>query len=165
MPCGGARRATTAAGPCASSSRGGSWSRELRGGQPIWFIGRHPSDGEARVKYLVLPGEKPILAFERAAGRREVYLVEGVFDWLTAVSWGLPAFSTCGTGFPSTLRFSVVPERRRPGLGGGPPVSVPRDPDSNDRSGLPTGSSGRASLGHRRDMDSPVARQAISIGG
>src|ERR687886_58700 len=101
MPCGGARRATTAAGPCASSSRGGSWSRELRGGQPIWFIGRHPSDGEARVKYLVLPGEKPILGLERAAGRREVYLVEGVFDWLTAVSWGLPAFSTCGTGFPS----------------------------------------------------------------
>ena len=74
---------------------------ELRGGQPIWFIGRHPSDGEARVKYLVLPGEKPILGYERAAGRREMYLVEGVFDWLTAVSWGLPAFSTCGTGFPS----------------------------------------------------------------
>jgi DNA primase len=74
---------------------------ELRGGQPIWFIGRHPSEGEARVKYLALPGEKPILGFERAAGRREVFLVEGVYDWLTAVSWGLAAFSTCGTGFPS----------------------------------------------------------------
>jgi DNA primase len=74
---------------------------ELRGGQPIWFIGRHPSEREARVKYLALPGEKPILGLERAAGRREVFLVEGVFDWLTALSWGLPAFSTCGTGFPS----------------------------------------------------------------
>ena len=74
---------------------------ELRGGQPIWFIGRHPSERDARVKYLALPGEKPILGLERAAGRREVYLVEGVFDWLTALSWGLPAFSTCGTGFPS----------------------------------------------------------------
>ena len=27
--------------------------------------------------------------------------MEGVFDWLTALSWGLPALSTCGTGFPS----------------------------------------------------------------
>ena len=53
------------------------------------------------MKYLGLPGEKPILGFERAAGRREVYLVEGAFDWLTAVSWHLPAFSTCGTDFPA----------------------------------------------------------------
>ena len=74
---------------------------ELRGGQPIWFLGRHPSRVSARVKYLGLPGEKPVLGFERAAGRREVYLVEGAFDWLTAVSWHLPAFSTCGTDFPS----------------------------------------------------------------
>src|SRR5260370_175066 len=36
----------------------------------------------------------------RASGRREAYLIEGVFDWLTAVSWHLPAFSTCGTDFP-----------------------------------------------------------------
>jgi len=73
---------------------------ELRGGQPIWFLGRHPSRQSARVKYLGLPGEKPVLGFERAAGRREVYLIEGAFDWLTAVSWHLPAFSTCGTDFP-----------------------------------------------------------------
>jgi DNA primase len=74
---------------------------ELRGGQPIWFLGRHPTGAGARVKYLGLPGEKPVLGFERAAGRREVYLVEGAFDWLTAVSWHLPAFSTCGTDFPA----------------------------------------------------------------
>jgi DNA primase len=73
---------------------------ELRGGQPIWFIGRYPDERNVRVKYLVLPGEKPVLGFERAAGRREAYLIEGVFDWLTAVSWHLPAFSTCGTDFP-----------------------------------------------------------------
>ena len=73
---------------------------ELRGGQPIWFVGRYPSNRSARVKYLVLPGEKPVLGFERAAGRREVYLIEGVFDWLTGVSWHLPAFSTGGTDFP-----------------------------------------------------------------
>jgi DNA primase len=73
---------------------------ELRGGQPVWFIGRYPDERKVRVKYLGLPGERPILGFERAAGRREVYLTEGVFDWLTAVSWHLPAFSTCGTDFP-----------------------------------------------------------------
>ena len=73
---------------------------ETRGGQPIWFIGRSPSERQVKVKYLVLPGEEPILGFERAAGRREAYLIEGVFDWLTAVSWNLPAFSICGTDFP-----------------------------------------------------------------
>lgn len=74
---------------------------ELRGGQPIWFLGRHPFRKEMRVKYLGLAGEKPVLGFERAAGRREVFLTEGAFDWLTAVSWHLPAFSICGTDFPS----------------------------------------------------------------
>jgi DNA primase len=73
---------------------------ELRGGQPIWLIGRPIENGGTRVKYLALPGERPVLGFERAAGRREVYLIEGVFDWLTAVSWGLPAFCACGTDLP-----------------------------------------------------------------
>jgi DNA primase len=72
---------------------------EIRGGQPIWFIGRRPGD-PGRVKYLTPPGDKPVLGFERSIGRRQVYLIEGVFDWLTAVSWSLPAFSTCGTDFP-----------------------------------------------------------------
>jgi DNA primase len=74
---------------------------EVRGGQPIWFLGRHPTRKQIRIKYLGLPGEKPVLGFERAAGRREVFLTEGAFDWLTAVSWNLPAFSTCGTDFPA----------------------------------------------------------------
>ena len=52
---------------------------ELRGGQPIWLIGRPIADDtQARVKYLALPGERPLLGFERAAGHREVYLIEGV---------------------------------------------------------------------------------------
>jgi DNA primase len=72
---------------------------EIRGGQPIWFIGRRPGD-PGRVKYLTPPGDKPVLGFERAIGRRRVYLIEGAFDWLTAVGWRLAAFSTCGTDFP-----------------------------------------------------------------
>jgi DNA primase len=50
-----------------------------------------------RPKYLGLPGERPVLGFELAAGRREVFLCEGIFDWLTALAWRLPAFSTGGT--------------------------------------------------------------------
>jgi DNA primase len=73
---------------------------EVRGGQPIWLIGRRP-DEESDIKYLALPGERPVLGLERAAGFREVFAVEGAFDWLTAVSWGLPAFSPCGTGLPA----------------------------------------------------------------
>jgi DNA primase len=72
---------------------------ELRGGQPIWMIGRRP-DELGQAKYVALPGERPVLGLERARGRREAFLVEGVFDWLTAVTWGLPAFSPCGTALP-----------------------------------------------------------------
>ncbi|TME25709.1 MAG: hypothetical protein E6I75_27335 [Chloroflexi bacterium] len=50
---------------------------ELRGGQPVWFIGRYPDERKVRVKYLGLPGERPILGFERAAGRREVLADRG----------------------------------------------------------------------------------------
>jgi DNA primase len=74
---------------------------ELRGGQPIWLIGRRPDERGHQAKYVALPGERPVLGLERARGRREAFLVEGIFDWLTAVSWGLPAFSPCGTALPA----------------------------------------------------------------
>jgi DNA primase len=73
---------------------------ELRGDQCIWMIGRTPRDAAGRPKYLALGGERPVLGWERAAGREEVYLCEGVVDYLTAVSWDLPAFSPCGTSLP-----------------------------------------------------------------
>ena len=74
---------------------------ELRGGQCIWLIGRTLEDGADRPKYLALSGERPVLGLERAAGRRSVFLVEGVFDYLTAVGWKLPAVSPCGTHLPA----------------------------------------------------------------
>lgn len=73
---------------------------EIRGGQCIWLIGRDLNDTPDRPKYLALGGERPVLGVERAAGQSEVYLCEGVFDYLTAVSWHLPAFSPCGTHLP-----------------------------------------------------------------
>ena len=94
---------------------------ELRGGHPIWFIGRALEDDgpngapaplpstmppeakpkkRPRPKYLSLAGERPILGLDRVAGHAVAYVVEGPFDWLAAVHWGLPAFAICGTHFP-----------------------------------------------------------------
>lgn len=73
---------------------------ELRGGQAIWFIGRSLDDDTERAKYLALGGERPVLGYERAAGQREAFLAEGVFDYLTGVAWRLPVFSPCGTALP-----------------------------------------------------------------
>jgi len=73
---------------------------EIRAGQFVWFIGRDLREDTHRPKYLALSGDRPVLGLERAIGRREVFLVEGVFDYLTAVSWKLPAFSPCGTYLP-----------------------------------------------------------------
>ena len=131
---------------------------ELRGGQPIWFIGRHPRRNGGRVKYLGFAGEKPVLGFECAAGRREVYLIEGAIDWLTAISWHLPAFSTCGTDFPSDrlgwlararVIFGVLDadragreaaERFRAGLGERwLPIALPEGTDLNDLGRTPGG--------------------------
>ncbi len=64
------------------------------------MIGRLIEDSPHQPKYLALPGERPVLGWERAAGREEVFLCEGVLDYLTAVSWQLPAFSPCGTSLP-----------------------------------------------------------------
>jgi DNA primase len=85
---------------------------ELRGGQTVWMIGRSLEGNPDRPKYLALGGERPVLGFERAVGRKEAILCEGVFDYLTAVSWGLPAFSPCGTHIPAErLGFLTRAER------------------------------------------------------
>jgi DNA primase len=73
---------------------------ELRGGQCIWFIGRSMDQAGDGPKYVALPGERPVLGLERAAGRREAFVCEGVFDYLTAVVWRLAACSFCGTRLP-----------------------------------------------------------------
>jgi len=84
---------------------------ELRGGHCIWFIGRILDNKTKSPKYLALPGERPVLGLQRVVGRREAYLCEGVFDYLMAVSWGLPAFSPCGTHLPAErLGFLVRAE-------------------------------------------------------
>jgi DNA primase len=81
---------------------------EIRGGHAVWMIGRlvpvaaHPAGGgpDDPPKYLSLPGERPVLGLERVAGRREGFLVEGVFGYLVALAWRLPACTGCGTHLP-----------------------------------------------------------------
>lgn len=70
---------------------------EVRGGQPIWVIGRIIGLAGGEPKYLGLPGRKPLLGWETAAGGRVAVVTEGVFDWLTLRSWGYPAVALVGT--------------------------------------------------------------------
>jgi DNA primase len=70
---------------------------ELRGGQPIWLVGRAIDARPDTPKYLGLPGVKPLLGWEMAAGSPTAVVVEGVFDWLTLVQWGFPAVALVGT--------------------------------------------------------------------
>ena len=40
------------------------------------------------------------MGLERVSGRHAVFIVEGPFDMLAAIGWGLPALAICGTHFP-----------------------------------------------------------------
>lgn len=70
---------------------------EIRQDQPVWLIGRTIDPDDDRPKYLGLPGTKPLLGWEPAKDALEVFLVEGVFDWLTLLMWGYPALALVGT--------------------------------------------------------------------
>jgi DNA primase len=70
---------------------------ELRGGRPVWLIGRTiPPDAREPV-YLGLPGSKPLLGWEGVRSSPVVWVVEGVFDWLTLRRWGFPVVALLGT--------------------------------------------------------------------
>ena len=75
------------------------------------MIGRILDESPSQPKYLALGGERPSSV---RTGRRpeEAILCEGVFDYLTAVSWGLPAPGPCGTHIPGDrLGFLARAER------------------------------------------------------
>ena len=78
---------------------------EIRGGQPLWLVGRTVGPDGGDPKYLGLPGAKPLLGWETAVGSPTAIVVEGVFDWLTLVQWGFPALALVGTrARPEVLR-------------------------------------------------------------
>ncbi len=75
---------------------------EIRAGQPVWLIGRQidcpvAQPGKTVVKYLGLPGPKPLIGWEEAMrDPRAVYVVEGPLDWLALRAWGVPAVALAG---------------------------------------------------------------------
>ena len=72
---------------------------DLRGGRPVWLIGRvldeAPADDVA--VHLGLPGPKPLLGLDQARHSPTVVVVEGSFDYLTLRMWGYPVVATLGT--------------------------------------------------------------------
>jgi DNA primase len=69
---------------------------EIRKGHTIYLIGRAARPG-LKPKYLALPLPKPLYGVEDVKRRDEVFVVEGVFDWMTLTSWGYPTIALLGT--------------------------------------------------------------------
>jgi DNA primase len=83
---------------------------DIVGGRANWLTGRRLDEREPR--YLNLRTEKRILGLGRVTGDA-VVLVEGPFDWLTAVGWGFDAAALLGTRVSDRVlrqldRFSQV---------------------------------------------------------
>jgi DNA primase len=78
---------------------------EVQGGHPIWLIGRLLEPSRRRLKYLGLPGRKPLLGGDGTRSGATAILTEGVFDWLALRQWGYPALALLGTyASPSVLQ-------------------------------------------------------------
>ncbi len=69
---------------------------EIREGGPLWLIGRTLGE-DAPLRYLGLPGRKPLLGWAEARGRRAIVVTEGVVDRLVLSGWGFPAVALAGT--------------------------------------------------------------------
>lgn len=70
---------------------------ELRGGRAIYLVGRATQKYQ-KAKYLGLPGApKPLYGLVSIQGKHDVYIVEGVMDWLTLVQWGYPSVALLGS--------------------------------------------------------------------
>ncbi|MHB8618642.1 MAG: CHC2 zinc finger domain-containing protein [Chloroflexota bacterium] len=88
---------------------------EKRNGHAIWFVGRILPDqapleaggGETK-RYLALPGPRPLLGYERVRSEHQVFVTEGIFDYLTVVEWGLPICAIGGTYLPAERLESLA---------------------------------------------------------
>lgn len=75
---------------------------EVRDGRVLWLTGRLLDDAADAPRYMSLPGPRPLLGGERLADAPAVIGVEGAFDWLTLVGWGMPAFAALGGSLSTT---------------------------------------------------------------
>ena len=70
---------------------------EIIAGRVHWLAGRSTS-ANARQRFTALPGPKPVLGLGRLAHPADwIVVTEGLFDWLTLASWGVPAVAALGT--------------------------------------------------------------------
>lgn len=70
---------------------------EIRDGKAIYLVGRKTQEYQ-KAKYLGIPGApKPLYGGDFVKGAREVFVVEGPFDWLTLLSWGYAALALMGS--------------------------------------------------------------------
>jgi DNA primase len=76
----------------------------------LYMQGRRLTPGEPRYMGLHdLP--KPLYGFGRFQHERRLYLVEGPFDWLSLLQWGLPAVSSLGSHL-SAFQKALLSNRR-----------------------------------------------------
>ena len=67
------------------------------GGRVHWLAGRSISR-HAKQRFTALPGPMPVLGIGRLTRpSHSVVVTEGLFDWLTLASWGIPAVAALGT--------------------------------------------------------------------
>ena len=70
---------------------------EIVAGRARWLAGRAISP-DAKQRFTALPGPKPVLGLGRLSSPANWLVVtEGLFDWLTLASWGVPAVAALGT--------------------------------------------------------------------
>ena len=70
---------------------------EVIAGRAHWLTGRSIRP-DSRQRFTALPGPKPVLGIGRLASLTDWLVVtEGLFDWLTLASWGVPAVAALGT--------------------------------------------------------------------
>ena len=70
---------------------------EIVAGRVHWLAGRAISP-DAKQRFTALPGPKPVLGLGRLPHPADWLVVtEGLFDWLTLASWGVPAVAALGT--------------------------------------------------------------------
>ena len=70
---------------------------EVIAGRARWLAGRSIQP-DARQRFTALPGAKPVLGLGRLANPADwIVVTEGLFDWMTLASWGVPAVAALGT--------------------------------------------------------------------
>lgn len=73
---------------------------ERRGARTAWMVGRACPGVERIVcpdrRFLNLRGPRRLLGYHDACGHPDIFVAEGLFDYLTLAAWGLPAVGLCG---------------------------------------------------------------------